>query len=342
MQTIDADCHVIENERTWEYMSQAERDYKPVSAWVKSPSGETKEYWLIDGRLQPRRDNIGRDTPEESREMQDIEVRLRHMDDLGVNIQVLYPTVFLRPLTERPEVDLALAKSYNRWLADIWSIGAGRLGWAAVLPTLSMEKALEELRWARDRGACVVFMRGLEAGRRLTDPHFFPLYELASDLNIPIGVHAGNGSFDVFDFFGATEPGFCKFKQAVIGSFHSLVFEEVPRRFPRLRIGFIEVSSQWVPHAIHDLAARFRRRGKELSKDLLREYRLYVACQTDDDLPYVLQYTGPDNVLIGSDYGHADTSSELEALRHLKAQGNVDPATIDKILCDNPKAFYGL
>lgn len=62
----------------------------------------------------------------------------------------------------------------------------------------------------------------------------------------------------------------------------------------------------------------------------------------DDDLPYVLQYAGEDNLVIGSDYGHADTSSELEPLRHLKQEGKVPPRVVDKILDDNARALYGL
>jgi len=56
----------------------------------------------------------------------------------------------------------------------------------------------------------------------------------------------------------------------------------------------------------------------------------------------VLSYAGQDNLIIGSDYGHADTSSELEALRNLKRQGKVPARVIDNILDDNPRAFYGL
>ena len=67
-----------------------------------------------------------------------------------------------------------------------------------------------------------------------------------------------------------------------------------------------------------------------------------LACQTDDDLPYVLKYSGEDNIVIGSDYGHNDTSAEIEALRTLKRKGDVDPKVIDKILYDNAKALYGL
>jgi predicted TIM-barrel fold metal-dependent hydrolase len=59
-------------------------------------------------------------------------------------------------------------------------------------------------------------------------------------------------------------------------------------------------------------------------------------------LAYILKYSGEDNIVIGSDYGHKDISSEIEALRTLKKRGEVDSKVIDKILYDNAKALYGL
>jgi predicted TIM-barrel fold metal-dependent hydrolase len=341
MSAIDADAHVLESDRTWDYMPESEREFRPRVVATPDVRESGGECWLIDGRLHPKARNVGQDTPKASREMEDIAARIKHMNELGVDIQVLYPTVFLRPFTSRPEVELAFCRSYNRWLVDIWRQGKGRLRWVVVLPLLSMDKALAEAKWAKENGACGIFIRGLEGERRLSDPYFYPLYEEASTLDMPICVHSATGSFTVHDFF-AEECGFAKFKLAVVGAFHSVIFDGIPERFPKLRLGFIEVSAQWVPYAIHDLARRFERRGELLSRDLLRESRIYVACQTDDDLRYVLKYSGADALLIGSDYGHADTASELEALRKLKQKGEVSADIIDKILDHNPRAFYGL
>ena len=342
MSTVDADAHVIETERTWDYMEGGDQRYRPVGITVPDASGHQKEYWLIDGHVFPRRSNIGADTNEGTREMTDIEGRLRHMDQLEVAIHVLYPTLFLRPVTNKPEVELALYRSYNRWLADIWQRGNGRLLWAAMAPTLDMDATLQELRWAKEHGAVAIFMRGVEHDRRLSDPYFFPLYEEASRLNLAIGIHSGNGNFDIHDFY-AEEVGFAKFKLAVLGGFHSLVMDGVPKRFPHLRIGIIEISAQWVPYALHDLGMRFARQGRAFDRgNALRDNNIWVACQTDDDLPYVLKYAGEDNLIIGSDYGHADTSSELEALRRLRHSGEVSAPIIDKILDANARALYGL
>ena len=76
--------------------------------------------------------------------------------------------------------------------------------------------------------------------------------------------------------------------------------------------------------------------------DLFRENRLYVACQPDDDLPYVLNYTGEDNVVLGTDYGHSDSSTELEAMRTMREECPVPRDTVEKILDANPRALYGL
>ena len=341
MSTIDSDAHVLETDRTWDYLLEAEREFRPKV--VATPEAEESggESWLIDGRFHPKARNVGDDTPKAAREMADIAARIRHMDRLKVDIQVLYPTIFLRPYTSRPEVEVALCRSYNRWLVDIWKKGNGRLRWVAVLPLLAMDKALAEARWAKENGACGIFIRGLEGERRLSDSYFFPLYEEASRLEMPICVHSATGNFALHDFF-ERECGFNKFKLAVVGAFHSILFDGIPERFPKLRFGFIEVSAQWVPYALHDLAKRLQRRGKKLGSDVMRESRIYVACQTDDDLDYILQYAGEDNLVIGSDYGHADNATEIEALRKIQNEGKVSPQVIRKILDDNARSLYGL
>jgi predicted TIM-barrel fold metal-dependent hydrolase len=261
------------------------------------------------------------------------------MDELGVDVQVLYPSLFLRPITNDPRIELALCGSYNRWLGEIWSEGGNRLRWAALLPFLTMTEAVRELEWAKEHGACAVFIRGFESDRRLGDPYFFPVYDVAQGLDLPVCAHAGYSSF-VLEDFASGAPGLSTFKYAVIDAFVSLVQANVPAQFPDLRFGFVEVSAQWVPYAIHFLGGRTSRRFQ--LEDLLRTNRLYVACQTDDDIPYVLKYAGEDNLVIGSDYGHEDASSEIEALRHLGHMEEISDEAVHKILEDNPTALYGL
>jgi predicted TIM-barrel fold metal-dependent hydrolase len=343
MQVIDADAHVIETEQTWEYMEGAESAFRPLSVATTNTDGPQREFWLIGdragGRAFVKNTSVNTGASEESRNMTDVEARLSHMDELGIDVQVLYPTLFLRPLSPRPEVDLALARGYNRWMADIWKMGKGRLRWPVITSVHSLDKAIEEAHFGKENGACGVYLRAGEAGLSLTDSYFFPLYEEASKLNMPICIHASIGNFGIWD---QMENGL-HFKLPPISVFHSLIMKGIPDKFPDLRWTFVEISSQWLPYAMNDLSIRFGNSGRDFAgRNLLQNNRIYVACQTTDDLPYVLETAGDDNITIGTDYGHQDTSSEIEALRKLKTDGKIPPGVADKILGDNPKTLYAL
>src|SRR4030095_1684868 len=94
-----------------------------------------REMWLVDGQprgfrfptpsereLRRRSEQSGRNvvTALAAREMDDVELRLRDMERLGIDIQLLHNTSGIEQLTDRPEVEAALCRSWNRWLADIW------------------------------------------------------------------------------------------------------------------------------------------------------------------------------------------------------------------------------
>jgi predicted TIM-barrel fold metal-dependent hydrolase len=358
MAVIDADTHVIETEHTWDYLDPSEQQFRPI---VVTPKGESgREYWYIDGKIRglarqavtapdvrSLEQKLGRRmaAPQEAREGENVEVRLQHMDELGVDMQVLWPTLFLERVADRSEVEIAVSKSYNRWMAHIWQQGKGRLRWVCVLPLQTMSEALEQLHFAHDHGAVGVFMRGIENEHLLHDPYFFPLYEEVSALNMAIGVHAGNANPYVRELLAQrNSPGtFWAYRMSSIGAFHSLVMAGLPDRFPKLRMVFVEIASQWVPWTLKDLARRLpQQRGRELPENPMKAYRLYVACQSDDDVPYVLKYTGEDNMVMGTDYGHHDHAADLEGLRNLRTGGGISEGVYQKIVDANPKAAYGL
>ena len=352
MGAIDADAHVIESPLTWGYFDEAERALMPRlmtqtfgSEFTGNEGAAVTEFWSIENRSYPRDHNVGSNTSEESREMRSVQARLAHMDALDIEVQVLYPTLFLRPVIKERDREIAFCRSYNRWLGDIWNDGAGRLRWVAKAPLLSLETnpglIRDDLAWAKDKGACGIFLRGLECERPLGDPYFHPLWEIAGDLDLPVCVHSANGSFVHHDFF-AKDTSFTKFKLAVVGAFHTLLEKDVPSQFPKVRWGFVEVSAQWVPYVLNDLADRFRRKGMAFPEAPLKANNLWVACENTDDLPYVVSHAGEDQLMIGTDYGHHDPSTELDAIRLLRGDARLAPAVIDKILEANPRTFYGL
>lgn len=348
MRAIDADAHVIETMETWKTVADEEPALMPMitrrvtGREIRNSEGFVQqEFWVVNGRVHNRDRNVGSNTSEESREMRDVGARLRHMDALEIEVQVLFPTLLLRPVADNPRLDYALCKSYNRWLADIWGRGGGRLRWAVAPPLRAPDKLEGELRFGKENGACAVFLRPLDCELPPSDASFFRLYELAGDLDLAVCFHLGNGSFAVHDFF-SRDTTFTKFKLPMVGALHSLLMAGIPARFPRLRWGIIEASADWIPFLLNDVRQRLLKQGKRLAENPLAANNVYVTCQTTDDLPNVLRAAGEDNLVIGTDYGHADFSSEIEALRLLREKQELPTHVVEKILWDNARALYGL
>ena len=91
MPTIDADTHVIEAEHTWQFMDEPDARFRPV---LVSAQNERRQFWLIDGKVFSCGVNVNREISLAVLEMRDIEARLKHMDELEIDIQVLYPSLF--------------------------------------------------------------------------------------------------------------------------------------------------------------------------------------------------------------------------------------------------------
>ena len=352
MRAIDADAHVDETEQTWDYLDEASRRFKPISfelsqAEPAGPAdGRRHRLWLISGnaRLRRFRSDTATGTTQATRELLDVDARLRHMDELGIEAQVLFPTTFLHAVTDRADVELALCRAYNRWLADRTASSGGRLRWAALAPLLSMDQAVAELRFAKDHGACGVLKKGVECGgRAASDPYFFPLYEEAERLDLPICIHQGNGDPTVSNTVDNTRMAVL----GVLSACGALVDARVPDAFPRLRFGFVETGASWIPYLIKELGMRGKaaKAGYDFRTGFLAHHRFYVTCDTEDDIPYLLQYGAEDYLMLGTDYSHVDQSAEMRAHRALldmAERGAFSPAVAAKIVSDNARRFYGL
>ena len=356
---IDADAHVVEGPHTWDYLPASEQRYRPVLCDVQPASG--KQAWYIDGKMRglvpglPTDDEKFKDieefwgrsmaTPRESREARDLETRLRHLDALGIEAQVVYPTVFLDQCAERAAVDVALCGAYNRWLADVWKEAGGRIRWMALLPFLSIPDALDQMRFAKDNGACGVFMRPIEGTRLVNHPDFFPIYEQAAAWGWPVGVHQANGNAGIVDFFSTPEGGrefFNQYRIFTVGSFFLVVQSGLTKMFPGLKIGFIETAASWVPWVTMELESRKKMVASGFTDNLLRDYDLFVTCQSGDDVPYLVSRGFGNNLMIGTDYGHVDASTELDSLHVMAERQELTKEAVGKIAEDNARVFYGL
>jgi len=352
---IDADAHVVENERVWDYLDAAEKQYRPTL--VTLPEDPERQFWFLDGENLgpkfPSPDDVrsaehfkkfGREvgTPVQARELSDVKQRLAHMDELGIDVQVLYNSLWITPLTSRPDAEIALCWSWNRWLADVWKLGENRLRWTCVVPALTPGEAIPQIRFAKEHGAVGVCMRPFERDRMVTDPYYYPIFAEAQRLDIPITVHLANGNPELFKLLtNESGGGFSTFRIPTVTACYALIMSEIPRVFPKLRWGFIEVSSQWVPWVIHEAVRRSLGSARAVSTDCLREYNIYVSTQSDDDFKYIISCAGDENLVIGTDYGHGDTSSELNAIARFNTL-DLDDSVKRRILADNPRRLYGI
>ena len=349
MTKIDADAHVVETPRTWSFMRPEEQVFRPqifvrdVNDGAPVKSNQKNEFWKIGDHFQTKT-NVGDNVPADARDMENIRRRLDHMDETGVDVQVLFPTLFLRPCTQDHDVEFALCRSYNRWLADIWSQSNGRLRWVAAPPLRSLVdpgKVRAELEFCKANGACGIFMRGLECEMLITHRFFDPLYEMAQDLDLAVCFHAGNNSFANHNSF-TRDTKLSIFKAPVFSACYHLLSDEYPQRYPGLRFAFIEASAQWLPYILNEVRISYSSKGKRMPDTLLTDSRIYVTTQRTDDLNGLLDELGDDNLIVGTDYGHKDIAVEIEALKRLGSDGTVPASSIVKIIETNPGKLYGL
>ena len=115
------------------------------------------------------------------------------MDKRGVDSEVVYPTVLLAYITDDVELEVAMCRSYNRYMANAWRVAGDRMAWVVVPPLRDIEASLQEIETARDNGAVGVFFRGVEGDRSLAESYFFPIYEAAQRLGMAISIHTAAG-----------------------------------------------------------------------------------------------------------------------------------------------------
>ena len=145
---IDADTHISEGEAMWAMMEKAMQPRRPIMLSVPEDTwyGNRNAFWLIDGEIYPKPAGKGsfalvtpsaqkvqegrKDSTPATREMTDIKGRLADMDKLSTAMQIVYPTLFLVYNTKDHELEIALCRAYNRFLAQACaqSSGADEMG----------------------------------------------------------------------------------------------------------------------------------------------------------------------------------------------------------------------
>jgi predicted TIM-barrel fold metal-dependent hydrolase len=135
----------------------------------------------------------------------DPKARLEVLDQDGIDISVLYPTMLLG-IAGLADHDFAAVqcRAYNDWLSEHVSAGEGRLFGVAIVPQQNLELAAAEIRRVAGKPGIVGVMlrpNPTEDWKPFHHEVYDPLWRALSDTGLPAGFHP---------FLVADLPGACR------------------------------------------------------------------------------------------------------------------------------------
>jgi predicted TIM-barrel fold metal-dependent hydrolase len=358
---FDTDAHVEESEETF-------ASIKAMEGAPRVIEGEKRAFWLIEGRTFPRLSGNGVHTfgsphlkrasghvdPErrarvESQELRDPRARMQDMDHEGIEVSVVFPTLFLVwPLADSPALVRALCRSYNEWIAAKCAATGGRIRWVATLPLPDVEGTVEEVRRAKKLGACGVMTLGTAGHMKLDDRRLDPFYKECEQQGLPVCVHVGWSFPPISDLYdNVYETMITPFVLPIFMGFSSVLIGGVLERFPKLKVGFFEAGVEWVPYWL-DRMERFYKQppGGSKKSDLParnpREYvaegRVYFSCELDEArIAMVSEAIGDDCIVYSSDLPHAHRV--FDAIELFRNRKDIVEGTKAKILANGARFF---
>ena len=359
MTVIDCDAHVEECVETWQYLDPEFYLLRPIPVVFPEDTcfGSHNAAWVIDYKLRFFAANptlmkraAEKDVPIPVQEMRDVQQRLSCMDELGIDKQVVFPSIWLGCLAENVELEAALARSYNQFMATQCAQSDGRLWYVAIVPWRRPDLAVKEIRRVKSLGSAAgLYARGIEWDRPLTHPDHWPIFEEAAKHDLPVTVHVGNGSSPMIRemFQNVPRPAYDDNRPHVhplgkglvsgpyvLYAFQQILGSKLLDDFPQLRVAFLEAGSAWAPRLIKGL------RGKNKKLDQWLAERVFVSCAIDDDIPYIKSKVGDDFLVTATDFPHGDAFRQDQLANGLKARGDLSDATIEKILSTNAQRLF--
>jgi predicted TIM-barrel fold metal-dependent hydrolase len=193
---IDADRHILEPSDLYQkYLPEKfkgrvrlagpnqtvrEVDGKPVSDSALRPGREMTDYGYIFSSSKRWRECFA----DAYANKFDPASNIRDMEREGIDVSVLFPTIGLYIMWRDdidPELSAAICRAYNTWLADYCDYDRKRLYGVMLLPLQDPARAVEELKYAREKlGLVGIFWRPNKfCGRTFASPDYYPIYETA-------------------------------------------------------------------------------------------------------------------------------------------------------------------
>jgi predicted TIM-barrel fold metal-dependent hydrolase len=287
-------------------------------------------------------------------EWQDMDRRVRFLDEEGIDKQVIYPTMGLlwEGGVDDPQVADALCRAYNTWAFELTLSHKDRLFPAAHISLRDAQLAVRELQRVAKLGCRTIFVAAAPIqGRSFGHPVLDPVWAAAQDLDLSVGIHlVGHKHYAGSQYYQDRDPGFMYVTMNVIQdprlALTTMVYDGVFERFPKLRVATIEAMVGWVGEWLERLNYRYKYMGHtSRMKRSATEYflrNIWVNGDPEEKMfPLIIQFAGDERFFVGSDYPHAEGFVHPVAkLRELLS--GLPVASVDRILGANASRFFGI
>ncbi|OGQ53592.1 MAG: hypothetical protein A3J24_05365 [Deltaproteobacteria bacterium RIFCSPLOWO2_02_FULL_53_8] len=260
-----------------------------------------------------------------------VEVRLKDMDKMGVDIQVVSPAPIQYFYFTEPELGARISRDINESMAMVIAQRPDRFVGMGTIPLQDVDLAIKELEYAVN----VLGLRGVEIctnvnGKDLTDPSLKleKLFAKAEAMGIVLFLHPmgfSQGERFVEHYFNNVMGNPLETSLAL----GHLIFDGVLARYPKLKIlashGGGYIASYW---ARMDHAWKAREDARTVIQKKPSSYleKIYFDTITHDSkiLGNLVDRYGAQRILLGTDYpfdmGEDDPVKLIEGVGHLSTE----------------------
>jgi aminocarboxymuconate-semialdehyde decarboxylase len=236
------------------------------------------------------------------------DVRIKEMDDTGVNIQVLSTIPVLFNYWAKAADGYETSRFFNDHIAETVSKEPARFIGIGTVPMQDIDLAIKEM----ERCVNELKMPGLEIGSNinginLSDKKFFPFYQAAEQLGCALFVHP-------WEMMGEDQmqkywlPWLVGMPAETSRAICSMIFGGVFEQFSKLRVAFAHGGGSF-PVTIGRIEHGFHVRPDLVAIDNKVSPRTYIGKFWVDSLVhdakamnFLLDVMGEDNICLGSDY----------------------------------------
>jgi len=292
---------------------------------------------------------MGRRYPTVGVEDDDIETRIKEMDEEGVDTELLVPGLFAGH--EEVEVDMAFIRALHTYLNEVCGRYPGRL--TSILQTTArdVEGSVREMqRWAEAPWAVAVMVR-LPLDYPIDHPDLHPIWAEADRQGLCVVHHSSSSGYpgerDLWDnpFIGRTAShpwGAMRMVSAFFGS-------GLMDKFPNLKVAVLESGFGWIPFWAKRMEDQVTYMGyvAEGLKQSMWEYttsgRFFagiVIHEGPEMVKMVNEMVGDHVLMFSSDYPHAE-SRFPDSVDIVTGWDALDDAAKRKLFWENAERCFG-